>query len=164
MRMRILLAFLIVLSLATLATAQTKISGTVQCAKPDAHYAVEVGDRPNHSFMIEQFKCTWTKPMEIEGVQNKEGMGTDFHEISGNSSRFRGIYMDTMANGDKAQYRYEGTATLKDGVPQSAEDKWKFVSGSGKLKAIKSHGTCKGAAGADGSVTWECVGEYEVTK
>ncbi len=164
MKTRTMLAFLIVFSVATVAMGQTKISGTCQCAKPDPQHVIEVGDRPNHSFLIEQFKCTWTKPMEIEGVQNKEGMGTDFHEISGNSSRFHGVYMDTMANGDKAQYRYEGTATLKDGVPQSAEDKWRSLRGNGKLKGIKSHGTCKGTANADGSMTWECAGEYELPK
>ncbi len=164
MRIKIFFLPFVVLSVVTLATAQTKISGTVQCAKPEQQNAIPVGDRPNHSFLIEQFKCTWTKPMEIEGVQNKEGMGTDFHEVSGNNSRFHGYFVDTMANGDKAQYRYEGTATLKDGVPQSAEDKWKSIQGSGKLKGIKSHGTCKGAAGADGSMTWVCEGEYELSK
>ena len=164
MNTRMMLAFLIVFSLATVAAAQTKISGTLHCGKPDPMHKIDVGDRPNHSFLIEQIKCTWTKPMEIEGVQNKEGMGTDFHEINGNSSRFHVVYADSMANGDKAQYRYEGTATLKDGVPQSAEDKWKSSGGTGKLKGIKSHGTCKGIAGADGSMTWECEGEYELPK
>ncbi len=164
MLVKILFASLLALSLAALGMAQTKISGTAQCGKPDPQHAIEVGDRPNHSYMIEQFKCSWTKPMEIGGVQNKEGVGTDFHEISGNSSRFHGVYMDTMANGDKVQYRYEGTATLKDGVPQSAEDKWRSLRGNGKLKGINSHGTCKGTANADGSIAWECEGEYELPK
>ncbi len=164
MRTEAIPALAATLLLAPVAAAQTKISGTVQCPKPDTHYVIDVGDRPGHSFLIEQFKCTWTKPMEIEGVQNKEGMGTDFHEISGNSSRFHGVYSDTMANGDKAQYRYEGTATLKAGVPQSAEDKWKSIGGTGKIKGIKSHGTCKGTANADGSMTWECEGEYTLPK
>ena len=58
MRLKILLSFLAVFALATVASAQTKISGTLRCGKPDQQQAIEVGDRPSHSFVINQMKCT----------------------------------------------------------------------------------------------------------
>jgi hypothetical protein len=165
MRLKTILTFLIVFALATAAGAQTKISGTAQCAKPDPVYTVPVGDRANHSFVIDQVKCTWTKAFEMAGIQNKEGVSTDFYENSGNASRYRSYFVDTMANGDKAFYRIEGTATLKDGVPQTADEKWTLVGGTGKLKGIKGKGTNKlKAMAADGTSTWDSEGEYELPK
>jgi len=165
MRPKTILTFLVVFALAAVASAQTKISGTLQCGKPDEVHAIQVGDRPNHSFAISQSKCTWTKPWEIAGIQSKEGIGTEFDEISGDTSRYRFYFVDTMANGDKAYYRGEGTATLKGGVYQSADEKWTLVGGTGKLKGIKGKGTNKlKAAAADGSSTYDSEGEYELPK
>ena len=165
MRLKTLLSFVIVLALAAAASAQTKISGTQQCAKPDPEHSIQVGDRPNHSFAITQGKCTWTKPVEIEGIQSKEGVWTEFAEIRGNNSRYRFYYVDTMANGDQSFYRGKGTMTLKGGVPQSAEEKWTLVGGTGKLKGLKGKGTnTLKTAAADGSSTWDIEGEYELPK
>lgn len=164
MKGKIIVLSLLVLVGATLAQAQTKISGTAHCGKADKEYAIEIGDRPGHSFVISQVKCTWAKPWEIEGIQNKEGVGTDFYEVTGESSRFRGYFVDTMANGDKAYYPYRGMATLKKGVIETAEEKWTLIGGTGKLKGVKGQGTCKGKGGPDGSSTWECEGEYQRAK
>ena len=41
-----------------LAIAQTKISGTAQCGKPEKQQSMDVGDRAHHSFIIGQGKCT----------------------------------------------------------------------------------------------------------
>ena len=165
MKIKTLFLCIIVFALAAAAGAQTKISGTAQCSKPDPQYSIQVGDRPNHSFAIDQVKCTWTKPMEIAGIQNKEGTGTGSYENSGNTSRIHGYFVDVMANGDKAFYRTEGTATLKDGALQSADEKWTIVRGTGKLKGVKGKGGCKlTSAAADGSATWDCEGEYELPK
>jgi len=165
MRLKTILTFLIVFALATAASAQTKISGTEQCGKPDPEHSLQVGDRTNHSFVISQGKCTWTKPVEIEGIQGKEGVWTEFAEIRGNTSRYRFYYVDTMANGDQSFYRGKGTMTLKGGVRQSAEEKWTLVGGTGKLKGIKGKGTNQfKTAGADGSSTWDTEGEYELPK
>ena len=165
MKVKIFFLFLIVFALATAASAQTKISGTAQCGKPDKEYTIQVGDKPNHSFVINQDKCTWTKPFEIAGIQNKEFVLTAFAEIRSNTSRGHDYGVDTMTNGDKAYYREEFSFTLKDGVPQSGDVKWTFVGGTGKLKGIKANGTCKlTSAAADGSATYDCEGEYELPK
>src|SRR5712692_10026069 len=114
---RMLLPFvtitLLLAAMATAAQAQTKISGTNHCAKPDPQNTVQVGDRPNHAFSLGQTKCAWTKPWEIAGIPGKEGVGTFSGEITGNTFRFHAYYVDEMANGDKAYYRYQGTATTK---------------------------------------------------
>jgi len=119
------------------------------------------GRPPNHAFSVGQIKCAWTKPWKIAGIAGKEGIGTFSGEVEGNKSRFHAYYVDTMENGDKAHYRYQGTATLKDGAPQSEEGTWTLVRGTGKLKGLTGKGTYKGTVGADGTMTYEVEGEYQ---
>ena len=165
MRLKIFFTLLIVFALAVAASAQTKISGTQQCAKADQEHSIQIGDRPNHSFGVAHGKCTYTNPMEIAGTQGKETMWTNTEELSGGTSHYRGYGVDTMANGDKVIYRVQGTGTVKDGVLQSADEKWTLVGGTGKLKGVKGKVACKlASAAADGSSTWDCEGEYELPK
>jgi len=89
MRLKIIFTLLIVLGLAALASAQTKVSGTAQCGKADQEHSIQIGDRPNHSFTISQGKCTWTTPVEIAGIQSKEGVYTLLTETSGNTFHYR---------------------------------------------------------------------------
>ena len=160
--MKKVLTLLIPLALATMAAAQTKISGTTVC-KPDKPLSLDVGDRPNHAFSISQAKCTWSKPMEIAGTQSKEDAITAFDEISGDKSRGRGLVTLTMASGDKAYVAFQGAGTMKAGAPDTAEGKWHFTRGDGKLKGLKGEGTYKGKGGADG-ITYEVEGEYTLPK
>ena len=164
MRLKTLLSFLVVFALAAVASAQTKVSDTHQCAKPDQQQAIEVGDQPNHSFVISQMKCTYTKPLEIAGVQSKESVFTIFSEVSGNRSRAQAYGVVTMTNGDKFYVRPQGSATLKEGVPESMEGKWSFAGGTGKLKGLKGKGTFKSKGAPDGTSTVEVEGEYELPK
>jgi len=150
--------------LATLSYGQTKISGTVQCGKPDQQQKIEIGDQPGHAFAINQGKCKWTKPMEIAGTQTKEDIGTGFDEINGNKSRGHGYVVGTLANGDKMHVRTQGSATMKGEVIESAEGTWSFAGGTGKLTGIKGKGTYKGKGAPDGSATYEVEGEYEMPK
>ena len=149
---------------APVAAPQTKLSGAGQCSKPDPAHQLDVGDRPQHAFSISKVNCTWSKPFEIAGIQSKGGTAVQFDEVSDKGSRFRGYYLDTMANGDTARYRYEGKATLKPGMPASTEWEWKLVGGTGKLQGLKGKGTCKGTGNPDGSGAWECVGDYRLDK
>ena len=162
MRLKIISTFLIALLVGGVAAGQNKVSGTAQCAKPDQQHAIEVGDRPNHSFAISQGKCSWTKPLEISGMQSKEDVGSGFAEISGNNSRDRGYVVITWANGDKSFVRTQGNTTLKDGVPQNEEGKWIFAGGTGKLKGLKGSGTYKCTFPGDGNATCDIEGEYKL--
>lgn len=161
MKSKTIWIFLFVLAVATGAEGQNKLSAPWQCTKPEPQYRIDVADRPNHAFVISQFKCTAMKPWEIAGVQTEGGTGTHFDDVRGTTSRYRGYFVATMANGDKAFYPYQGTATLKEGVIESAEHKWTLVGGTGKLKGVKGQGTCKGKGNPDGTVNWECEGEYQ---
>lgn len=159
MKLKIFFVPVLFLALAAVAGAQTKISGTVVCAKPDQLQMLVVGDRPGHSLTISQGKCTWTKPMEIAGLQTKEDRGTVSGDTSGSNSNERGYMVGTMSNGDKFFVRIQGTSTLKEGAIETDEGKWTFTGGTGKLKGIKGGGTFKGKGGPEGT-TEEVEGEY----
>ena len=95
---------------AATAGAQTKVSGTAQCAKPDPQHAIPVGDRPDHNLAVAQIKSTYTKPMEFGGDKSKDGVSTETSDNSGSSSRARGFHVATMESGDKVFFSYQGTA------------------------------------------------------
>ena len=160
MRLRIVLVGLCVL-VATMLAAQDKVSGSAQCAKPDIQQKVDVPDHPGHSVSVAQYKCSWTKPMEVAGVQNKDGIDTGVSDTHGNNGHSHGYYVDNMANGDKAFVRWEGTDSMKDGI---AEGKWSYAGGTGKFKGIKGGGTYKGKYAEDGGFTVDVDGEYTLPK
>ena len=162
MGVKILCVLTFALALAANASAQTKISGTVSCAKPDQAHALEVGDRPGHMLIVQQGKCTWSKPMEIADTQTKEDVATMTIDSRGNKSTERGYVVGTTTSGDKFFVRIQATSTLKDGVVETDEGKWTFTGGTGKLKGIKGGGTFKGKAGPDGAVVEEVEGEYQL--
>lgn len=161
MRVKSLLVFLFAVALAATAAAQTKISGTAQC-KPDPSTPVPIGDKPNHSFAVGKAQCTWTKTFDIAGVQVKDGVSVSSDETSGDTTSSHGYHMGAMANGDKFESTFQGKAHSKDGKLASAEGTWTFTDGTGKLKGIKGKGTYKGPANADGSITYQVDGEYQL--
>ena len=164
MRLKSYLAVLGLLLWAGVAQAQVKASGTLKCAKPDVQHKIDVG--PNHTFVIDQAKC-WAdkdKPFAINGVKSGSAVSTNSTDVQGNKASYHGYYADTMENGDKGEYSFRGTAVMKDGAIQTAEDSWTLVRRTGKLKGAKGKGTCKGTGAADGSITWQCQGEYTLAK
>jgi len=150
--------------LTSLAVAQTKISSTIKCDKSSIEHMVPVGDHPNHFFGVTQGSCTSSKPWMIAGVASKEGVGTATLEADGEVAKNRGVYVETMANGDQAHYRYEFSSTTKNGEVQITGHKWQLVEGTGKLKGAKGQGTCKGSGTVDTGGTYECEGEYTIPK
>ncbi len=158
---RLLLVVAVVCLCASLAVAQGKVANGWACAKPADAHSIEIGDKPGHAYSIDQITCTSTKG-EIAGVREKEGTGTEFAEVTRNSVKGHGVFVETMANGDKIHFVYQFTATTKDGHMQSGSNKFQATSGAGKFKGIKSSGTCKGTGKADGSVDWACTGTYSI--
>lgn len=163
MSTRTAVVFLAVSALATLAQAQTKISGTVQCAKPAKEFSIPVEGEVGHAYAISQGTCTWTKPMEIAGTRTKSDVLTNYDEVKGDTAYGHGDGVGTLQNGDQFRVRLEAKTLLKEGAPVSSDGKWKFVGGTGALKTVKGGGTyaCKG--GPEG-MTCEVSGEYSVTK
>ena len=163
MKLKIVVAFAGIVLAAACAGAQTKISGTIQCAKPDQQTAIPVNDRPGHAFVVVKVKCTWTKPVELAGVQAKTGEDTAFSEVDGTKSRDSGYDVTTMANNDQFAVRFSGTSvTDKNGMVQTQSGTWSFIHGAGKLKGLTGKGTFKGKGAADGSVTTDVEGEYQL--
>ncbi len=162
MRVRGLLVFLLATALATAAAAQTKISATEQCAKPDPMNTIDVGDRPGHALVIAKVQCTWSKPFEMAGSQVKDAVNVESSEMSGDKSSTNGYHNGTTADGDKYVVRYRGVARLKDGKLVAAEGTWSYISGTGKLKGIKGKGTYKGKSNADGTTIFDVEGEYQI--
>lgn len=161
MTLKIVLLGLAVACLLTLASAQNKISGSAQCTKPDIQQKADISDRPEHSITLSQLKCTWSKPLEVEGVQSKEGLDTVVLEARGTSGTSHGYYIDTMANGDKTFVHWQGTDSMKDGT---SAGKWNFAGGTGKFKGLKGGGTYKGKYAQDGTVSFDVEGDYTLAK
>lgn len=156
------LSFVVLPSVAMAQGGQVAV--TWNCQQPEQAHSIEVGDQPNHVYSIAKVKCPATKG-EIAGVKQKEGIGTEFHEITGNMDRFHGTFVETLTNGDTISYTYEGTATIKDGkFVETTSHKWSSVNGTGQFKGIKASGTCKGKGQPDGTALFDCTGKYTLPK
>jgi hypothetical protein len=121
-------------ALSSLAAAQTKISGSFTCGKPEMSQAAPVADAKDHVIVLQQSKCTWTKPFEMEGVKSKDDNGVGVADVRGNTSQDQGWDVTT------------------------------FTGGTGKFKGVKGGGAFKGAGNPDGSVTINVEGEYTIAK
>ncbi len=148
---------------ASVAMAQDKLESKWNCGKASVAHSLDVGDQPNHTYVITQGSCTAEKS-EVGGVKEKEGVGTAFNENTGNATHWHGIFVVTMANGDKLHYAYSGKGTAKDGAFQSGTNTWSIIGGTGKFKGAKGKGSCTGKGSPDGSATWDCTGTYTLAK
>jgi hypothetical protein len=148
---------------AAIAAAQGKVSSSSSCPGSASGQSYEVGDQPNHWYGLAQFKCTATSG-EVSGVKDKEGTGTEFHEVTGDKSSGHGIFVATMANGDHVHYAYTSSVNLTKGMMTTGSNKFEITGGTGKFKAIKGKGGCTGKGNADGSSTWTCTGTYTGVK
>lgn len=157
-------ASVVQLGLAMSTNAQTKISGTIQCAKPDSQQSIDVGDRPNHALGISKSAGTWSRPLEIGGSQTKQGYSVASADVSNGRAHAEGYHVSTMADGGKIYVRFRGTDKMTQRAPPSSSGTWAFTGGTGKLKGLKGEGTCKGTGAADGSMTFEVEGEYVLPK
>jgi hypothetical protein len=97
-------------------------------------------------------------------VKEQEGTWTEFDDIAGSATRNHGVFVVTLASGDKVFYNYHGTQTAKDGKMDAGTNAWTLGSSTGKFKGVKGEGGCKGKGNPDGSSTWNCDGTYSVGK
>ena len=151
------------LLLAPLSLANHKLVSHWDCAKSSDAHSIDVGDEVNHSYSISKTTCTATKS-EIGGVKEKEGVGTQFSEDTGNTTSWHGVFVVTAENGDKIHYSYSGTGMSKDGHFQSGNNKWSITGGTGKFANAKGAGTCTGKGNAVDTAAWDCQGTYTLAK
>ncbi|PYU45909.1 MAG: hypothetical protein DMG53_13305 [Acidobacteria bacterium] len=163
MRALTLFAGCVVLLTGVGANAQTKISGTMQCNKPEPAYSIEVGDRPGHAMLLVKESCAWTGP-DIGGEKTKDHSVIGSLEVTATRTAASGIGVATMESGDKTFSTFHGTASVKDGKREDEHGTWSFTGGTGKFKGIKGKGTYKTTANADGTGTVEVEGEYELAQ
>ncbi len=161
MKQRIIWVFVLGLALPAVSAAQTKTSGTLSCAKFDPAYSIDVGDRAGHVLGLAKSACTWTTPMQIEGVGTKDSDGVVASDRSGTKFHSNGYHVSNMANGDKIFVRFSGTDTMTaDGKPHTSVGAWSYTGGTGKFKGITGKGTYKGKADASGNLVSEVEGDY----
>ncbi len=144
---------------AMLSAAQGKISSQWKCDKPSDQHSIAVPDGDGHNYGVDQGKCTSEKG-SMGDAKEQEGTYTEFGDLTGSANHNHGVFVVTLASGDKVFYHYHGTQLLKDGSIASGTNKWTLAGGTGKYKAVKGEGGCKGKGNADGTSTWDCEGSY----
>ena len=82
-----------------------------------AHQTVAIADEGQHSISLDQRACKWDKPIELAGLPGTEYTATGVDDVQFNKSRDQGYADGTVSNGDRYFLRYDGTSTLKDGLP-----------------------------------------------
>jgi hypothetical protein len=150
----------VLLAFGSATMAQNKVDTKWHCPKESVSHKLDVGDIPDHSYVILQGTCNATS--SGRGFAEKTATWTEFREIWKASINFHGGQNTTMDNGDKVYYTYGGSASTDITTPFS--NKWKILSGTGKYKGIKGSGTCSGKNYADGSSDAECIGTYSMGK
>lgn len=161
MRLKTLGVFLASAAFATIASAQTRISGKLACGKADPVHSIEVGDAPGHALSLVKVQCTWSKGIEMAGSTGKDGYSVASSEAHSAKTTETGIHVGTMANGDKFYVRFHGTGTVAKDHSGTASGSWNFTGGTGKLKGLTGRGTYKSKTAADGTGTSDIEGEYK---
>jgi hypothetical protein len=162
MRIRMMAVAGLAFMLASAVGAQTKLTGTVTCAKPDPSYTIEVGDQPGHVYSLDKSSCSWGADTLINGMKITADTGTGTSESTATKTTSNGSRMATMENGDKFFASVHDSSPIKDGKPTNIAGTFTINGGTGKLKGIKGHGTYTVTLGADGTATVAVTGEYTI--
>jgi len=147
---------------ATGLSAQTKISGTLSCARPDPVHSIPVEDGSGTVMNLVKVSCTWSKTFEMGGSTSKDGYSVAASEVHGGKSKEHGVHVGTMANGDKYYVHFQATGSMNPDHSGTASGTWTFEGGTGKLKGLTGKGTYKTTAKADGTGTTDVDGEYRI--
>jgi hypothetical protein len=160
MKFKILCGFAVFSFVVAMTPAQTKLTSSGKCVKPDNPQSIAAGDQIGHLFTLASGKCA-TKG-EVGGAASKEGVFSEHGEVSGDHSKVSGVYVETFDGGDKIFYTYQATGTMRDSAFQAGENKYQITGGTGKMKGIEGSGTCKTTGTADGGLEYTCTGQYKI--
>jgi hypothetical protein len=108
--------------------------------------------------MVAQGKCTITG--SVNGATAKEGNYSEHVDANATQMKNWGVYTVTFDSGDKAFYKYQGMATLKDGAFQTGSNKYEIAGGTGKMQNLHGSGSCKLTGESDGGLSYTCTGTY----
>ncbi len=126
------------------------------------HQTAVIADDGQHSISLDQRVCKWEKPITLAGLTGAEYTATGVDDVQFDKSRDHGYAVGMVSNGDKYFLRYEGTATLKDGVPLHLTGAWHYTGGTGKLRGLNGGGTYTAQPTADGGMVFVVEGTYEL--
>jgi hypothetical protein len=157
---KLLLVTLACLVLISLAMAQGKLETKWHCSKATAEHKLDIGDTPDHSYVIAQGTCSSTSTNSE--LKEKTGEYTEFREIWKDRFTNHGRFTTTTEGGDKLYYTYEGSAPAD--IAKPASNHWTIHNGTGKAKGVKGSGTCSGTRTADGNSDWTCTGSLSAGK
>jgi hypothetical protein len=142
-------------------SAQTKMSGTLSCVKPDPMYSIPTEDGNGTVMNLVKVSCTWSKGFDMAGSAAKDGYSVAASEVHAGKTKEHGIHVGTMANGDKYFVHFQATGSVNPDHSGSANGTWTFEGGTGKLKGLTGKGTYKSTSKADGTGTTDVEGEYK---
>jgi len=151
----------LLVALAGSALAQTQISGTAKCGKPDTSQPIQVGDQTGHMLAVEKGTCTWNVPLEMAGLKSTTYTVAEALDVNGARFQVRGYAVMSMDNGDKAYVRYQGAGTATQDAG-AGEGTWSYTGGTGKLKGLKGKGTYKTSGAASSGLESKVEGEYSL--
>jgi len=96
----------------------------------------------------------------LAGFQSTEYVSSGVDDVQFDKSKDVGYAVGKTANGDKYFIRYEGTSTLKNGVPLQLAGLWKFTGGTGKLHGLTGQGTYTAQPTSAGGMVFIIKGKY----
>ena len=74
--------------------AQTKMSTSGKCGKPDTAQSVTAADKDGHVFMIASGKCETVG--KVAGATSKEAAFAEHSEVTGDHMRTWGVFAETF--------------------------------------------------------------------
>jgi len=144
--------------------AQTKISGSLECASPAFHQAIEVGDRSGHTMVLSRRECLWSQPLKIEGAIGKEDVLYLFTDAREDGAHETGYNTLVMSNGDRIFMHYAAFVKSNSRKPASGVGTFALSSGTGKFLGIYGNGTSVSHSAADGKMTVRVEGQYTLPR
>jgi len=134
------------------------LNTTWHCPKESTAQKMDVGDMPDHTYMLAQGECSATAS---KGADEKSAAYTEFRDISKTGMKNHGVFIATQGSGDKLYFHYAGSSST---AAKTASNKWTIDGGTGKLTSAKGSGKCSGKPADDGSSDWHCTGSYHAGK
>jgi hypothetical protein len=144
--------------------AQTRISGSLECASPLFRQMMEVGDRTGHTMILSQRACAWSLPLKIEGAISQKDVLYLFTDAREDGARETGYNTLVMSNGDRIFMHYAGFLKSNSQKPASGVGTFALSSGTGKFLGIYGNGTSVSHSAADGKMTVRVEGQYTLPR
>jgi hypothetical protein len=159
MRGRNLLAFLVLLVLPGVVSAQGNTYGMLTCGPAAEQNSAPPSDKFGPARATLQPACTWLEPLKIGGSSSKDAQKTSQAGVQEAKSQ-ETAYVVHMANGDQVTLRFSGRSSLSGtGDSRSLEGTWTLANGTGALKGITGHGTYTGLPRAAGGTSYDIEGQ-----